>query len=120
MKQIATMVVLALLLSTVSLAQAQRIREVREQKEVGYIKVEAKGKLKTGIMAIGGETTGILLSTGKSSVELDFRKNPKLRATAEKLNGKSVVVTGELKLRRGVEIRGVRVIVDVSSIKEAK
>ena len=43
-------------------------------------KVEMKGTLRTGIVAIGGETTGTIIET-------------------KELNGKMVVVTGELNMR---------------------
>ncbi len=83
-----------------------------------YIKVEVKGKLQTGIVAIGGETTGTIIATPKGTLELDFGKNKELRALAEKLNGKNAVVNGTLTIRRGVEIRQ-RFIVAVTGLKGA-
>jgi hypothetical protein len=82
----------------------------------GYIKVEVKGVLKTGIFAIGGETTGTIITTKKGTLELDLGKDKNLRAQAEKLNGKSVVVTGNLSIRKGVEVRQ-RLIVSVATLK---
>jgi hypothetical protein len=83
------------------------------------IKVEATGTLRTGIRAIGGETTGTLIETKDGSLELDFGKNRELRSLAAKMNGKPVVVTGALKLRRGVEIP-MRAIITVATLKPAE
>ncbi|MFO0964787.1 MAG: hypothetical protein U0793_04255 [Gemmataceae bacterium] len=78
------------------------------------------GKLQTGVFAIGGETTGIVLKTkDKGAFELDLGKNKELRAQAEKLNGKEVTVEGTLTIRKGVEIRERRIIT-ATSLKEVK
>lgn len=77
-----------------------------------------EGTLKTGIMAIGGESTGTILTTSAEGVyELDL-KNPKLKAQAEALNGKKVIVEGIYKPRPGVEIKERRII-DVKSLSAA-
>jgi hypothetical protein len=88
-----------------------------KKKEDSYVKVEAKGKLQTGIMAIGGETTGIVLRTSAGSFELDL--DARLRKQADKLNNKTVVVTGTLYTKPGVT-RGPRTIVKVATLKETK
>jgi hypothetical protein len=75
------------------------------------------GSLKTGIMAIGAETTGVTLTTADGVYELDL-KNPKLKAAAEELNGKQVNVEGIYKPRPGVEIKERRII-DVKSLTAA-
>lgn len=68
------------------------------------------GTLQTGVMAIGAETTGITLTTETNGVyELDL-KNPKLKASAEALNGKTVTVEGIYKPRPGVEVKERRII----------
>jgi hypothetical protein len=85
--------------------------------EESYIKVEVKGTLQTGVAAIGGETTGVLLKTKDGTLELDL-KDKEQRADAEKLNGKPVLVNGTLAVRKGVEI-GQRLIVTVTSLKAA-
>lgn len=85
----------------------------------GFIKVEARGVLKTGIVAIGGETTGTILTTPAGTLELDFAKKRDLQLLAEKLDGKEVVVTGALTIRKGVEVRQ-RLIVAVQKLKAAK
>lgn len=82
------------------------------------IKVEARGKLKTGVVAIGGETTGIILVTKDGKLELDLGKQ-ELKDQAEKLSGKVVVVTGNLSIRKGVET-GQRLIVNVGTLKAAE
>jgi hypothetical protein len=81
-------------------------------------KVELKGKLTTGIVAIGGETTGTVIATKDGKFELDFGKDKEMRAKAKQLNGKTVVVTGTLTVRKGVEVKE-RKIVIVTTLKPA-
>ena len=82
-------------------------------------KVEVKGTLKTGVVAIGGETTGVVVTTEKEgSYELDLGKNKDPQDKADKLNGKAVVVAGELTVRKGGEVKERRIIA-VSSLKAA-
>ena len=81
--------------------------------------VEFKGVLRTGVVAIGGETTGTTISASGKTYELDFRKNPKLRALANTLNKKVVVVQGTLRRRRGIEIRE-RWIITVTDLRPAE
>jgi hypothetical protein len=78
--------------------------KVKEEKTDEGKAVEFKGMLRTGIMAIGGETTGTIISVKGKTYELDFRNSPKLRALAEKLNRKEVVVKGTLQRKEGIEI----------------
>src|SRR5262245_2379244 len=82
-------------------------------------KVEMTGKLRTGIVAIGGETTGTGIQTKKGTFELDLGKNKELRQKAENLNGKTVKVTGSLVIRKGVAVK-VRKIITVARLEEAK
>jgi hypothetical protein len=91
------------------------------QDEDQYIKVEIKGTLKTGIVAIGGETTGTTITVkGKDSVpvtwELDLGGNEKLAALAKELDNKTALVTGTYAPRKGVTIP-VRQIVKVTGLK---
>lgn len=72
--------------------------------------VELRGKLRTGIVAIGGETTGTVIETDKGRFELDLGKDKALRAKAERLNGKVVVVKGTLTIRKGVEVAERRIV----------
>lgn len=88
-------------------------------KEEGtFVKVEARGKLKTGIVAIGGETTGTILATKDAKLELDLSANKELQDRAQNLNGKVVLVTGMLHVRKGVETPQ-RVILAVATLKAA-
>ena len=80
-----------------------------------YIKVEIRGKLSTGVLAIGGETTGITISSRGINWELDVSGDQAVRKSVSALNGKTVVVSGELSVRRGVE-RKSRWIVKVASM----
>ena len=82
------------------------------------IQVDVVGTLKTGILAIGAETTGSTITAKGVTWELDFGKNDKLRAEAEKLNGKLARVKGSLERRPGVEIKE-RWIVTVSELANA-
>ncbi len=86
--------------------------------EKEYIKVEVRGTLKTGIMAIGGETTGTIITTPHGTLELDFGKKKELRELAGKLNGKEAVARGTLQVRKGVAIKQ-RLIVAVTDLKAA-
>jgi hypothetical protein len=83
-----------------------------------YIKVEIKGTLSTGVMAIGAETTGTVIQSGEVRWELDFGSDEELRRSAAKLNKKKAIVTGIYERRRGVEIRE-RHVVKVSALKPA-
>ena len=90
-----------------------------DEKEESYIKVEIKGTLETGIVAIGGETTGTIIKVGKVTWELDLGGNQDLLELAGKLNKQPVVVTGRYQQKPGVEIP-VRHIVTVKTLKGAK
>lgn len=84
-------------------------------------KVTMTGTLKTGIFAIGGETTGTILRTKKGTYELDLGKNKDLRTMAKRLDGKMVEVTGTLNIRKGVEVKERRIItVDALKAKGAE
>src|SRR5260221_9512629 len=88
--------------------------EPKDKKTTDYT-----GKLQTGVVAIGGETTGIVLTTKTDKFELYLGKNKELLEKADKLNGKEVVVTGILNVKKGVEVKERKIIV-VSAIKEAE
>jgi hypothetical protein len=81
------------------------------------ITVKVVGTLQTGIIAIGGETTGATITAQGITWELDFGNSP-LRKTADTLDGKKAVVQGRLERRKGVEIRE-RWIVTVTDLKAA-
>lgn len=88
--------------------------EERTQDE--YIKVEVRGKLDNEIMAIGGETTGVIITANGVTWELDFSNAFDLQKKSKPMNGKMVVVKGNLSVKRGVEIPK-RWIVKVDSIE---
>jgi hypothetical protein len=98
-------------------AQAEEDKKEAKGKEAN--KVELTGTLRTGIVAIGAETTGTIIETKKGKFELDFGRQKELRQKAEKLNGKPVLVVGTLEIRKGVEVKE-RKIVSVTSLEEAK
>lgn len=79
-------------------------------------KVELRGTIQTGVVAIGGETTGTTIKTKKGTYELAVPKA--LRVTVDKLNKKTAVVTGTLTVRKGVEVKERR-IVNVETVKGA-
>jgi hypothetical protein len=81
--------------------------------------VQLRGKLRTGIVAIGGETTGTVIDTDKGRFELDLGNNKELRAKAERLDGKAVVVKGTLTIRKGVEVKERRILA-VRSLEAAE
>jgi hypothetical protein len=86
-----------------------------------YIKVDIKGTLKTGIVAIGGETTGTTITVKAKNTlsvmwELDFAGNKEFAALAKQLDGKTALVQGRYFLKRGVEIPQ-RHVVKVTSLK---
>ena len=83
------------------------------------IKVEVTGTIRTGLVAIGGETTGTVIRSNGVTWELDLSKNPKLKTTATQLNGKKVTVSGTYERRRGVEIPQ-REIVTVTKLTAAR
>jgi len=76
-----------------------------------------EGTLETGVMSIGGETTGTVLHTkSDGDYELDLGGKKELLDAADKLNGKKVVVTGDYKPKPGVEVKERRII-EVQTLK---
>ena len=97
-------------------AQAQAADEKQDDIRKGAL-VTYVGTLKTGIMAIGGETTGTILKTKEGTV-YELELGEKFSRPGEELNGKTVMVTGSLKIRAGVEVKE-RTIVVVTGLKAA-
>jgi hypothetical protein len=83
------------------------------------ITVKVIGTLQTGIVAIGGETTGVAITAKGITWELDLGDNKEFLKALEELNGKKAIVEGRLEKRRGVEIPE-RWIVTVTDLKAAK
>lgn len=69
------------------------------------ITVSVTGSLRTGVVAIGGETTGTTMTAKGITWELDLGKNEGLRKAAEKFDGKKAIVQGTLERRAGIEIK---------------
>lgn len=84
-----------------------------------YIRVEVRGRLQHGVVAIGGETTGTTITARGITWELDLKGKADLAKIAEKLDGRAVVVAGALDVKKGVEIRQ-RWIVTVTGLKAAE
>ena len=63
---------------------------------------EWTGKITAGLMAIGGETTGIMIVTAQDQLEL-LPADQSMRQRLEQLNGKTVTIRGTLRRRAGVE-----------------
>lgn len=80
-----------------------------------YVKVEIRGKLNSQVVAIGGETTGVTISSDGVTLELEFAERMELWRLAKRFHEKTVVVKDRLRVKRGVEIRQ-RWIVDVEAL----
>ena len=101
-------------------AENEAAADAKTEKESGdSIIIRVTGTLAKGVVAIGGETTGATITANKIAWELDFGDNAKLKAAAEKLNGKRAMVKGNLERREGVETKE-RLIIHVEKMKPAK
>jgi hypothetical protein len=81
-----------------------------------YIDVTVQGTLKRGVIAIGAETTGVTITAGAVTWELELAGSQ--HEVASRLNGRKAIVSGQLRHAAGVEVRN-RLIVKVRSIKPA-
>lgn len=81
--------------------------------------VNVVGTLRTGVVAIGAETTGTTITSRGITWELDFGDDAELKKIAERFNGKKVQVEGMLERREGVEVKE-RWIVKVSKFQTLK
>jgi len=79
------------------------------------VTVKVVGKLRTGLMAIGAETTGTTITANGITWELELGKQTTFRKEAQQLDGKQVIVHGRLERKQGVEIQE-RWIVTVTSL----
>ena len=116
-----TMLAAALLAAALSFtAAAERDEQPAEKPSAQEsITVEIRGTLHTGIFAIGGETTGTTITASGLTFELELGDKPELVKQAGSLDGQSVIVTGKLEGKQGVEIP-LRSIVTVKSLKAAE
>jgi hypothetical protein len=94
-------------------------RAAEENPKADYVKVEIRGTLETGVVAIGGETTGIVIRSAGSVWELDLGGDAELIKRAEQLDKQTVVVTGLYRKQQGVEVP-VRHIIAVAKLEAAK
>lgn len=105
LNRIGSMLFASCLIAVLTLTQCVTVASsAATQLDDEFVHVDIRGKLTTGIMAIGGETTGTTISAGKITWELDCTGNKEILAALEKLNGKTVHVRGKLELKQGVEI----------------
>jgi len=86
----------------------------KDKKDDGAKKVKLTGTIKTGIAAIGGETTGTIIETKEGNYELQVSKE--LRKEVDALNKKLAVVTGTLETKKGLAVK-LRKIVTVETVK---
>lgn len=91
-------------------------RDAGEATTADGVTVRAVGTVRTGLVAIGGETTGTTIAAGDLELELDLGGRPELAAVAERLDGRRGIATGRLHRVRGVE-RGDRWIVKVRELR---
>lgn len=78
--------------------------------------VLAQGVLRTGVMAIGGETTGYELDLLDHSQTYELILSDALKSKIQHLNGMTIEVEGFLKFLPGVE-RGPRPAIIVNDLR---
>lgn len=105
MTRIAVLVVSLALLGAWAQAADDVAGEAPQAAVDDSITVEVVGTLKTGVVAIGAETTGVTITSGNITWELELGERARLKNAAEMLNGKKVRVRGTLERRQGVEIQ---------------
>lgn len=79
-----------------------------------YVAVTIVGMLRTGVMAIGAETTGITISAGGATWDLEVERRH--REAVNRLNGATAIVSGHLRRVGGVEVPG-RLVIKVRTVK---
>jgi predicted transcriptional regulator len=67
------------------------------------IVVNVVGTLRTGVIAIGGETAGTTVIAKGIEFDVDFGDAGALLEAATKLNGQKVTLVGALQFKKGVE-----------------
>jgi hypothetical protein len=82
------------------------------------VNVTVVGILRTGMVVIGGETTGTTVTAKGTTWELDLGKNNEFAEAVKMLDGKKVVVRGRLERRPGVEVKERRIVI-VSGLQAA-
>lgn len=99
--------------AVVGLAAAARAEEPKP-----VIRVDIVGQLETGVIAVGGETTGTVIRVDKIVWELDLGDDKQLAKQAEALSGGWARVQGVYTERPGVEVP-VRKLVRVKKLSPA-
>lgn len=79
-----------------------------------YVAVTVTGTLRTGVMAIGAETTGVTITAGAATWDLEVERRH--QETVNRLNGATAIVSGHLRRAGGVEVAG-RLIVKVRTVR---
>ena len=102
--------------SAIGVVAVLLLASVGRAQEAG--KFDMTGTVQTGMMAIGGETTGTLLKTDKGTFELTAGANKEVAKQIAALSGKKAYVVGTLAIKEGVEV-GQRKIVTVDTIEAA-
>ena len=82
------------------------------------IEVRMVGTLKSGVVAIGGETTGFNIVSGGYTWEVDFSQRPRLAKRAASMGNTKVILEGMLERREGVET-GARDVVVATALRPA-
>lgn len=83
-------------------------------REEEYVAVTVAGTLRTGVMAIGAETTGVTITAGGATWDLEVER--RLRETVNRLNGATAIVSGHLRRAGGVEVPG-RLVIKVVTVR---
>ena len=99
---------------------AMSIRTVESVKDKkGSVDVTFRGKLRTGILAIGGETTGVELTDDGVTWELDLSHAKNLQQKTTDLHKTTVIAKGRLRKVKGIE-RPDRFVIRVSGLEATK
>jgi len=81
--------------------------------------VKVIGVVRTGLVAVGGETTGMTITTDSGTYELDTHGDVDLARRLQQLDGKRAAAEGRLSIKIGVEVSQRRII-EVSRIASSE
>ncbi len=104
-------VLTALVLAALPAVADDKPKDDKTPPAEGVVQLEIKGKVTTGIVAIGGETTGVAIATSPLGFGCELEG-----ITDAKLNQKTAIVMGSLTIKPGVEVRS-RTILKVDAVK---
>ncbi|HZT79784.1 MAG TPA: hypothetical protein VFA26_06170, partial [Gemmataceae bacterium] len=91
----------------------------RDRPEENYVKAKVTGKVTTGVLAPGGQTTGKTITAAGVTWELDAAGDKDKAAAIDRLNGKTAEVAGTVEVKKLTTRPGQRVLVKVASIRAA-